>query len=629
MNTAALYHRTESEHAYLYEKDHFHIRLRTQAGDVAQVELLSGDPYTIEGDKWYENGKEMRKIASTNLHDYWLIDTHEQTNRMSYGFHVTGRDGIEVFYSDQGVYPYDEAFLQEASFYFRIPYIHEIDAFKAPEWVKNTIWYQVFPDRFENGDASIDPEGTLPWGDKENPSRDDFYGGDLRGLINRLDYLEDLGINGIYLCPIFKASSNHKYDTIDYYEVDPGFGDKETFKELVDKAHERGIKIMLDAVFNHLGWHSPQWQDVLKHQEASKYKDWFYIHSFPVDNLGDLTTEELEDVGRVNYETFAFTGHMPKLNTENQEVQDYLLAIAKYWIEAFDIDGWRLDVANEVDHFFWKKFFKETTAVKEDIYILGEIWHSSQKWLNGDEFHAVMNYAFNDNIENYFLKKIITPSRMVSGLNAQMMLYRQQTSEVMFNLLDSHDTPRLLTKAKGDKELVKSALAFMFAQKGTPCIFYGTEIGLYGEMDPDCRKCMIWEEELQDQEMLDFTRNLIAFRKHYQKILTYGEVKWHDVRDDEQLIGFKRTLGNESLIFYFNQDKDDAFLDMLPRDAILSLETATVHYDNQAVLHENGFVVYYHVDTEAEKRMRTEQKRQRTKERMKRMKVLPSHLVRN
>ncbi|TLQ04717.1 alpha-glycosidase [Marinilactibacillus psychrotolerans] len=544
MNTAALYHRTESEHAYLYEKDHFHIRLRTQAGDVAQVELLSGDPYTIEGDKWYENGKEMRKIASTNLHDYWLIDTHEQTNRMSYGFHVTGRDGIEVFYSDQGVYPYDEAFLQEASFYFRIPYIHEIDAFKAPEWVKNTIWYQVFPDRFENGDASIDPEGTLPWGDKENPSRDDFYGGDLRGLINRLDYLEDLGINGIYLCPIFKASSNHKYDTIDYYEVDPGFGDKETFKELVDKAHERGIKIMLDAVFNHLGWHSPQWQDVLKHQEASKYKDWFYIHSFPVDNLG-------------------------------------------------------------------------------------EIWHSSQKWLNGDEFHAVMNYAFNDNIENYFLKKIITPSRMVSGLNAQMMLYRQQTSEVMFNLLDSHDTSRLLTKAKGDKELVKSALAFMFAQKGTPCIFYGTEIGLYGEMDPDCRKCMIWDEELQDQEMLGFTRDLIGFRKYYQKILTYGEIEWHDVRDDEQLIGFKRTLGNESLIFYFNQDKDDAFLDMLPSEAVLSLETATVHYDNQAVLHENGFVVYYHVDTEAEKRMRTEQKRQRTKERMKRMKVLPSHLVRN
>lgn len=629
MNTAALYHRTESEYAYLYKKGHFHIRLRTKAGDVDHVELLSGDPYTVDTERWYETGKEMRKIASTNLHDYWLIDTNEPTNRMAYGFYVVGNDGVEVFYSDQGVYPYDQAFLKEAGFYFRIPYIHEIDAFKAPDWVKNTIWYQIFPDRFANGNSLNDPKGTLLWREKDSPTRDDFYGGDLEGIINKLDYLQDIGINGIYLCPIFKASSNHKYDTIDYYEVDPAFGDKETFKKLVEEAHNRGIKIMLDAVFNHLGWHSPQWQDVLKYQEKSKYKDWFYIHNFPVQNLGELTADELEDVGRVNYETFAFTGHMPKLNTANQEVQEYLLDIARYWIEEFNIDAWRLDVANEVDHFFWKKFFKETTSVKEDIYILGEIWHSSQNWLNGDEFHAVMNYAFNDNIENYFLKKIISPSRMISGLNSQLMLYRQQTSEVMFNLLDSHDTARILTKAQGNTELVKSALTFMFAQSGTPCLFYGTEIGLYGENDPDCRKCMIWDEHLQDQDMLEFTKKLIEFRKKYQEILTYGEVEWHDVRDDEQLIGFKRVLGNEELIFYFNQDKDDAFLDLIPTSAELSLETGVVHYDDQAVLHENGFVVYYHVDSEAEKRARLEKKRQRAKERMRQLKVLPSHLVRN
>jgi glycosidase len=628
METAALYHRAESEYAYLYQEGHFHIRLRTKAGDVSHVELISGDPYTLSTEKWYEKGKEMKKVASTNLHDYWLIDTHEPTNRMSYGFHVFGEDGIEVFYSDQGVYPYEEVFLTEANFYFRIPYIHEIDAFRAPEWARETVWYQIFPERFANGDTANDPVGTLSWGSKEHPSRDDFFGGDLQGVIDHLDYLVDLGINGIYFCPLFKATSNHKYDTEDYYEVDPAFGDKKLLKKLVNEAHKRGIKVMFDAVFNHLGWKSPQWQDVLENQENSKYKEWFHIHHFPVQNLGHLSTEEMENVGRVNYETFAFTGHMPKLNTSNPEVQEYLLDIAKYWIEEFDIDAWRLDVANEVDHYFWKRFFKETTAIKEDLYILGEIWHSSQNWLNGDEFHAVMNYAFNDNIENYFMKKIISPSRMVSGLNAQLMLYRQQTSEVMFNLLDSHDTPRILTKANGDKELVKAALTFMFAQPGAPCIYYGTEVGLDGEMDPDCRKCMIWDEEKQDKEMLAFMKKLIRFRKEYQKLLTYGEIEWHDVRDEEQLVGFKRKLGNEELIFYFNQDEDEAFLEFVPQSAECILEQSSVHYDDQKVLHHNGFSIYHYIDEEAEKRERLERKRERAKERLKRFKsarLNPSH----
>jgi len=486
MDTAAIYHRAESEYAYLYERGHYHIRIRTKAKDVQSVELLSGDPYALEQEKWFMNGKEMKKVASTNMHDYWMIDTHEPTKRMAYGFRVIGKDGIEIFYSDQGVYPFEEIFLSQMNFYFRVPYIHEIDAFRAPQWASETVWYQIFPERFANGDPANDPAGVLPWGSKEHPSRDDFYGGDLQGVLDNMDYLEDLGINGIYFTPIFKAHSNHKYDTIDYKEIDPDFGDKALFKKVVEEAHSRGIRIMIDAVFNHVGIHSPQWLDVLENQDQSRYKDWFYIHSFPVDDVAGLSTEALENVGRVNYDTFAFTGHMPKLNTANPEVQEYLLDIATYWIKEFDIDAWRLDVANEVDHFFWKRFFKETTAIKEDLYILGEIWHSSQNWLNGDEFHAVMNYAFTDTIENYFFKKFLSPTRLVSGLNSQLMLYRQQTTEVMFNLLDSHDTPRVLTKAGNDKNLVKSAMAFLYAQPGAPCMYYGTEIGMDGGMDPDC-----------------------------------------------------------------------------------------------------------------------------------------------
>lgn len=615
MDTAAIYHRAESEYAYLYDYGHYHIRIRTRVEDVEAVELLSGDPYSLGGEKWYLKGKEMKKVASTNLHDYWAIDTHEPTKRMAYGFRVIGKDGIEVFYSEQGVYPFEEDFIKQGNFYFRVPYIHEIDSFRAPKWAKETIWYQIFPERFDNGDPSNDPEGALPWGSKANPSRGDFYGGDLQGVLDRLDYLEELGINGLYFCPIFEATSNHKYDTIDYKEVDPDFGDKALFKKLVEEAHKRGMRVMIDAVFNHVGIHAPQWVDVLEHQEKSKYKDWFHIHSFPVEDVRDLGTYEVENIGRVNYDTFAFTGHMPKLNTANPEVQDYLLDIATYWIKEFDIDAWRLDVANEVDHYFWKKFYHETTSIKEDLYILGEIWHSSQNWLNGDEFHAVMNYAFTDNIENYFFKKVFSPSRLVSGLNSQLMLYRKQTSEAMFNLLDSHDTARILTKAQGDKALVKSAMAFLYSQPGAPCLYYGTEIGLDGGMDPDCRKCMIWDEEKQDADMLSFTKDLIRFRKKYSNILVYGETEWHDIRDDEQFIGFKRKNGNEELFFYFNQDDEEAIIPHLPEGAKKVFSYNDTEDEKEQLLFHNGFSVFFNIDDEEEKQERLLNKRKRAKRR--------------
>lgn len=531
-----------------------HIRIRTKKDDVKEVRFLGGDPYSYVQEKWYLHETPMEKLASTKYHDYWMIETTAPFRRLSYGFHLIGNDGTEVFYGDKGVFPYTEEVLaRNSNLYFRMPYFQEIDRFKAPEWVKETIWYQIFPERFANGDPTNDPEGVLPWGSKEHPGRDDFYGGDLQGVIDNLDYLKDIGINGIYFCPIFKAKSNHKYDTIDYFEIDPNFGDKETFKKLVEEAHKRGIRIMLDAVFNHIGIESPQWKDILKHQEKSRYKDWFHINKFPVEDVTKLSTEELESIGKLSYETFAFTGHMPKLNTANKEVQDYLIDIATYWIKEFDVDAWRLDVANEVDHQFWKRFNKEVRTVKEDIYILGEIWHSSQNWLNGDEFHAVMNYAFTDLINDFFIKRMITPLDFVTGLNEQLLLYRQQTNEVMFNMLDSHDTARILTMAKGDKDLVKSALAFMFLQHGSPCIYYGTEVGMEGDNDPDCRKCMVWEPEQQDRDMLEFTKQLISLRKRYQPLLSYGKLDWHDVRDGDMVVGFQRKLGDQELVAYFNQ----------------------------------------------------------------------------
>ncbi|MGM0124431.1 cyclomaltodextrinase/maltogenic alpha-amylase/neopullulanase [Enterococcus sp. AZ194] len=587
MNTSAFYHRPESEYAYLYTKDTMKIRLRTGIGDVRSVSLIKGDPYLITFDKWYLEKTPMKKMLSTDLHDYWEIETQSKFHRLQYGFCVEGIDGNEIFYGDQGVFPYQEEFLEVANYYFRMPFFQEIDRFHSPEWVKETVWYQIFPERFANGDPTNDPEGTLSWGSKQ-PDREDFFGGDLQGVIDHLDYLVDLGINGIYFCPIFKATSNHKYDTIDYFEIDPDFGDKELFKKLVDEAHKRGIRIMLDAVFNHMGDYSPQWQDVIKNGENSIYADWFHIHSFPVDDY-DMT-DIPETARNLSFDTFAFTPHMPKLNTANPEVQAYLLDIATYWIREFDIDAWRLDVANEVDHHFWKRFRKEVTAIKEDFYILGEIWHSSQSWLQGDEFHAVMNYAFTDNIKDFFVNKKISPSKMVSGMNSQQLLYRDQTNEVTFNILDSHDTARILTICNGDKDLAKATLAFMFLQKGSPCIYYGTEIGMLGDNDPDCRRCMVWEEDGQDLAMLAYTKELIKLRKEYSDVITYGDLQWQRVEDNGRLLLSKTTADGTQLLAFFNESAQSVSLDV--QGEILLSQKTTPDEAGGFFVENHGFVIY-------------------------------------
>lgn len=589
METAAILHRPDSEYAYLYQTGDFHVRLRTKKGEIASVGLIGGDPYLFNEDEWYKKEQTMALVASTDLHDYWQIATTAPYRRLQYGFHVVGKDGAEVFYGDRGAFPYTNETLATPGYFFRMPYFQEIDRFKSPDWVKETIWYQIFPERFANGNPAITPKNALAWGSKEHPGREDFYGGDLQGVIDHLDYLVDLGINGIYFCPIFKASSNHKYDTIDYYEIDPDFGDKETFKTLVSEAHKRGIRIMLDAVFNHTGDVSPLWQDVVKNQEKSKYVDWFHVHSFPVD-IGE--NGNFEGARTVSYDTFAFTPHMPKLNTANPEVQAYLLDIATYWIREFDIDAWRLDVANEVDHHFWKKFYQATTALKEDFYILGEIWHSSQSWLQGDEFHAVMNYAYTETIEDFFVQKRISTSKMVAGLNEQLMLYRQQTNEVQFNMLDSHDTARLLTICNGDKDLAKATLAFTFLQHGSPCIYYGTEVGMDGENDPDCRKCMIWDPAEQDLAMFDFTKTLIQLRKDYQKTLSFGTLEWTMVEDETNVVGFKRVGAAGTLTSYFNQGTNKAQI-QLDREATILFSQLSHEADQSVEIEPNGFVIAY------------------------------------
>ena len=321
-------------------------------------------------------------------------------------------------------------------------------------------------------------------------------------------------------------------------EIDPDFGDKKLFAQLVNAAHERGMHVMLDAVFNHMGDHSLQWQDVVKNGAKSRFAGWFHINRFPVEPY---------DPEDPSYETFAFEKHMPKLNTANPEVQDYLLTIATYWVKEFDIDAWRLDVADEVDHHFWKAFHDAVVAIKPDFYILGESWHSSQSWLNGGEFSGVMNYPFTGLISDHFLKGTQDAKTMTELLTDQLFLYRDQTNSVMLNVLDSHDTPRIKTVAGEDEDKALQALAFTFLQTGTPCIYYGTEMGMSGGADPDCRKPMDWSKA--GSPVWEAVSRLIKFRLAYAKTLSQGTTLLEVA--ESGLIHVKRA-GAEKVEAWFN-----------------------------------------------------------------------------
>ncbi|RKQ28200.1 glycoside hydrolase family 13 protein [Oceanobacillus halophilus] len=532
----AIYHRPTNNFAYAYDEDTLHITLRTKKEDVESVSLIYGDPYEWENDHCQYKMKTMRKTGSTSLFDYWFMEVNPDFHRMRYGFQCSNGEEC-LIYTERGFYDIPPA---DTAFYFCFPYLNKADVFTAPNWVKDTVWYQIFPERFANGDTSNDPEGTLPW-DSANPSISNFFGGDFQGMMDNLNYLEDLGITGIYLTPIFKAYSNHKYDTIDYMEIDPQFGDKETFRQFVQECHHRGIRVMLDAVFNHSGYYYKPFQDVLENQENSRYKDWFHLWDFPV-----------KPEPKPNYDTFAFGGSMPKLNTENPDVKNYLLNVARYWIEEFDIDGWRLDVANEVDHAFWREFRQVVKEVKPDAYILGEIWHDSMPWLQGDQFDAVMNYPFTNAAIEYFAKGQMSAREFADSLTEVLHMYPKNVNEVAFNLLDSHDTPRILTLSNGEEARARLLFLFQLSFIGSPCIYYGDEIGMTGGQDPGCRACMEWDETKQNQDLFHFVRELIHLRKTNPVFGNGSEFRVLEANNEENYIIYEKYQANRRLVFVLN-----------------------------------------------------------------------------
>lgn len=513
----ALYHVPRDKWAYAYDPKTIHLRVRTKRNDVDTVVAMTGDKYDWDS-TYFEIT--MEKAATDEMFDYWEAAVLPKYKRLSYAFRITS--GKETIYMlDNGLYRNCPA---PTGGYYEFSYIHEIDVFKVPDWAKDAIFYQIMPERFANGDPSNDPKGTQSWGGQ--PTTDNFFGGDLQGVLDHLDDLLDLGINAIYFTPLFTSPSNHKYDIVDYKQVDPHFGDNELLKQVVEACHSKGIRVMLDAVFNHCSELFPPFQDVLKHGEKSKYADWFHINQFPARVENGIAT----------YDTFGFFGNMPKFNTANPEVKQYLLDVAEYWIKEIKLDGWRLDVANEVDHHFWRDFRMVVKNANPDAYIVGEVWSDSLAWLVGDQFDSVMNYPFADKVLEFF-NGGMDGLTFANKMGTILMRYPQQTNEVVFNMLCSHDTPRLLTRVGNDKRRMKLAVVFLFTFMGTPCIFYGDEVGLTGGGDPDCRKCMEWDPKKQDRELYDFYKLLIGLRKK-NKALREGRFRF-----------LKAEPGNPNIIY--------------------------------------------------------------------------------
>ena len=453
----------------------------------------------------------------------------------------------------------------------------------TPDWVKHAVFYQIFPDRFarisQPGDEHLNLES---W--NSPPSTFGFKGGNLYGVKDKLDYLVDLGITAIYFNPIFSSAANHRYHTYDYYNVDPLLGGNEAFRSLLDTSHERGIRIVLDGVFNHASRGFWQFNHTLENRAASPYVDWFHFDEDrltgkkPWDAYRDVSWDDVtyggeRSVKEYGYQAWWDLPALPKFNTDILAVREFIYDVAEYWIK-FGIDGWRLDVPEEIDDDkFWQIFRQRVKAINPEAYIVGEIWHEAKRWLQEDQFDAVMNYPITiaslgffansriDTAENNPVGDYNTTVQLMDGFEFSQKIdeifswYAPEINQVQLNLLESHDTPRFITYVGDDQNSQKLALLFMFTIPGAPTIYYGSEIGLDGEKDPDCRKSFPWDENQWDHELHNYFKSCIQLRKNHPA-LRIGS--YQAVHSSPTTFACERVLDDERLLAVFNAGEQPA-----------------------------------------------------------------------
>lgn len=588
MNLSAIFHKSCDNFCYALDDSHIVINLRT-GKDIDKVILHYGDPFVsgIMGNSSF-TGKSLNITEKFLLRDnyIWSATVSPEFKRCRYFFEIFSGDE-SIFYIECGFKTKSEMegyTGHRQDFFF--PWINPSDVYTPPAWVNETVWYQIFPERFCNGNPSISPKNVKKkWGTSSTRmGYRDFYGGDIEGITSRLDYIKDLGITGLYLTPINFAGSNHKYDTYDYYEIDPHFGDIDSVKTFVKEAHNRGIRVMFDGVFNHCGSNWSKWIDVKENGPDSPYYDWFMINKWPFSKTPGFSNNAKNG----NYYTFAFFDGMPKINTNNPEVINYFLDVCTYWVETFDIDAIRLDVANELSHTFCTALKERMLSIKKDFYILGEIWHDSTQWLRGNEFDSVMNYPLQSSIDEFWQNTSLTKEDFEYSINRCMTMYPKQVTDVLFNMLDSHDTIRLITKL-GSIDKFYQQMVVLFTMPGTVCIYYGTEIGLEGAHDPDCRRCMPWME-IENGDFDDRLNNFKALI-HYRKsnlIFRTNNYTFNHLFDDSRIISYIKSDGNKQLQIILNCSETDINIKNINNSEILFSHL----YDNN-ILRSNGSMIFY------------------------------------
>ncbi len=483
---------------------------------------------------------------------------------------------------------------------------HEHTPFLTPQWVKDGIFYQIFVDRFYNGDPNLNqdfseeyyrgknqpPEpgsylkegeeyfhfvknwydhtglGQSPYLNSGKPDTNSFYGGDFAGIIEKMDYLTDLGVTILYLNPVFESPSNHKYDAADYMKPDPHFGSEETFRALVDIAHNKGIKLILDVAFNHTGDAFFAFLDAKQKGPDSEFFHWYEWKQWPLPENQVYNPSDY-------YNCWWGFGHMPDLDFDksrlspyengvtkiedadpNWDVIHYIYDVVDYWIGKMDIDVFRLDVPNEVPFWFWRLFRDKVKSLKSDAYLVGEIWHDARDWIGENAFDAVMNYAgFKDPVMQFFNLRTCNAREFDKYLKAGLMLNPPQANQVMMNLLDGHDTHRFLEIAQGDVNRLKLAVLFQMTFVGVPHIWYGDEIGMVGAHDPDCRRPFNWQykKSKSAMELRDFYKQLINIRKEYNALRSEN---FKTIIAHQNLIAYQRWDWNQSLWIVINNNNE-------------------------------------------------------------------------
>ena len=549
---------------------------------------------------------EMVKVSEDNSFEYFQKIIFLDNEDEEFDYYFLYQDGGKEFYLQNGGFSNsknkDECFRYSKD---------NVQSFYTPDWVKNGIIYQIFPDRFYNGSQENNPDfkewyydginiappsGELfkkyteyyhfvdDWNDYSGlkrspyhhpddegyqPDYNSFYGGDIEGIRQKLDYLEDLGITIIYFNPLFESKSNHKYDAVDYMKLDPHFGTEEEFKLFVKEARSRGIRIILDVAFNHTGETFWAFQDGMKKGPSSKYYDWYEWKKWPLpDPLEESNFKPID-----YYECWWGYGHMPNLNFDfdeinpsensikdinlanpNWEVVNYVLDVGEYWILDMDIDGFRLDVPNEVPFWFWKLFREKIKSIKPDAYLVGELWSNAVDWVNDDYFDAVMNYAyFKDPVMRFFNTRQCSAEDFDRDIKQGLFSYPVQATQVMMNLIDSHDTFRYLESCDGDIARLEMAVLFQMTYVGTPHIWYGDEVGMMGAHDPDCRRPFDWDYTSNPDkvELRDYYKKLIEIRKQNSCLRT-GAFK--SLLADGMVYSYLRSDENSSIIIVLNND---------------------------------------------------------------------------